>query len=637
LGQWWTGSASFGAESMKRALIGTAVATAVAVGLIAAAIALADPTVTISTPANGSATNDSTPTFSGTAAADVTVKVYSGTDTHGSLADGPLRASIDAEGNWSVDADTPLADGVYTVSADGGTTANSTFTVDTAAPGVTLTAPADGSRTSDDTPTLSGEAGNAAGDSDTVTVKIYAGSSASGSPVQTLTPTRSGATWSDTAAPLPDGTYTAQAEQTDDAGNMGTSAADTFAVDTIGPALTFTAPGDGGFTNDDTPLLSGAIGTATGDFASVSVTIDGGTPNEQTPGANLLAGQWFALPYIPLSEGPHTLKLEQSDDAGNKTTLNAAFTVDMTAPSIALVSPADNAVTGSTPTVSGTTSDPATVTVHVLKGGSTVQTLAASPSGMSWSVATGVLAPGNYSTYAEVTDAAGNHAQTISHAFRVNAPPVASFVANPASPQVGDTVVFSSTSQDLDGALASIAWDLNGDGRYDDATGSVVSHSFATRGVHAVGVLVTDADGATAFAIGTVQVRPRAVAPTLLSPFPIVRIAGHLAGRGVQLRLLSALAPVGSHVEVRCSGKACPRKRVSRSARARKAGQTTRLVSFPEFEVRIPAGVVIEVRVTKPGRIGKYTRFVISRGKAPRRTDRCLMPGRSKPVACPSS
>ncbi|HET8821756.1 MAG TPA: S8 family serine peptidase, partial [Thermoleophilaceae bacterium] len=61
--------------------------------------------------------------------------------------------------------------------------------VDTTPPDVTLTSPANGSATNDTTPALSGGAGTAAGDSSTVTVKIWSGSAASGTPLHTLTTT----------------------------------------------------------------------------------------------------------------------------------------------------------------------------------------------------------------------------------------------------------------------------------------------------------------------------------------------------------------------------------------------------------------------------------------------------------------
>jgi chitinase len=120
------------------------------------------------------------------------------------------------------------------------TNAGSAFTtVAKFAPVVTLTAPANGSATNDTTPTLSGAAGNTTGDNLPITVKIYSGASATGTPVQTRTPNRTAATWTTTlTTALAVGTYTAQATQTDTSGNTGTSAASTFTVDTTKPAAT---------------------------------------------------------------------------------------------------------------------------------------------------------------------------------------------------------------------------------------------------------------------------------------------------------------------------------------------------------------------------------------------------------------
>jgi hypothetical protein len=130
---------------------------------------------------------------------------------------------------------------------------------DWVAPLVTLVSPADGALTNDGAPDLSGVAGNAAGDSSTVTVRIYAGSSATGSPVQTLTPTRSATSWSTTAATLTSGTYTAQASQSDSAANTGTSAAHTFTVDTIAPTATDVAATNGGGTAGKVKVTAGVL------------------------------------------------------------------------------------------------------------------------------------------------------------------------------------------------------------------------------------------------------------------------------------------------------------------------------------------------------------------------------------------
>ena len=57
-----------------------------------------------------------------------------------------------------------------------------------------LAAPANGSHTSDATPALSGTAGIAAGDSSTVTVRVYSGTGTSGTLAQTRSATRNGST-----------------------------------------------------------------------------------------------------------------------------------------------------------------------------------------------------------------------------------------------------------------------------------------------------------------------------------------------------------------------------------------------------------------------------------------------------------
>ena len=117
---------------------------------------------------------------------------------------------------------------------------------DWTAPAVTLTAPADDS-TTDTTPTFSGAAGTASGDASTVTVEIFSGATASGTPVQTRTATRSGATWTTTATTLPAGTYTVRVTQTDSGGNTGT-ATRTFTVDAGKPKATMVSAVHGGAT-----------------------------------------------------------------------------------------------------------------------------------------------------------------------------------------------------------------------------------------------------------------------------------------------------------------------------------------------------------------------------------------------------
>lgn len=110
----------------------------------------------------------------------------------------------------------------------------------------------------------------------------------------------------------------------------------------------------------------------------------------------------------------------------------------------------------------------------------------------------------------------------------------------------------------------------------------------------------------------------------LIRPFPVVRIKGRVTARGVNLDLLSVKAPRDATVRVRCRGTSCP-PRVRR--RARLKGKLPRVLA---------AGTVVTVLVTRPGEYGKYTRFVIRRGRAPARTDRCLRGSAVRPVSCPA-
>src|SRR5215211_591238 len=88
---------------------------------------------------------------------------------------------------------------------------------------------------------------------------------------------------------------------------------------------------------------------------------------------------------------------------------------------------------------------------------------------------------------------------TQSHWVEVqNRAPVAAFTFTPSAPLANDVVMFAAAASDPDGSIAAIAWDLDGDGSYTDATGPVASRPFPSPGSHTVAVQVTDSFGATA-------------------------------------------------------------------------------------------------------------------------------------------
>ncbi len=90
-----------------------------------------------------------------------------------------------------------------------------------------------------------------------------------------------------------------------------------------------------------------------------------------------------------------------------------------------------------------------------------------------------------------------------------NVPPAASFNAVPVSPTTGQNVAFTSTSTDADGSVESQAWDLNGDGQFDDGTSTTASRTFAKAGNYQVSLRVTDDSGASTVATRTITVSNR--------------------------------------------------------------------------------------------------------------------------------
>ena len=121
-----------------------------------------------------------------------------------------------------------------------------------------------------------------------------------------------------------------------------------------------------------------------------------------------------------------------------------------------------------------------------------------------------------------------------------------------------------------------------------------------------------------------------------MSPFPLVRLSGQLTVNGAKVKTLSVRAPVGSLVRVRVTPRCAKGARCPVKASSNTVGRKG-LARFKRLELRYRAGTTIEIRVSQAGRIGKYTRFTIRRGKGPLRLDRCLMPGTTRASTCPTA
>ena len=425
----------------------------------------------------------------------VTVKVYSGSAATGDPVQTltPTRTGT----NWSVIGSTPLDDGTYTATAEQadaatntGTSAPRTFTVDTASPSVSLTEPS-AALINDRTPTYSGAAGEAAGDSTTVTVEIFAGSSATGEPVQTVAATQSGGGWSQEGSPeLPDGTYTARAEQADEAGNTGLSTTRTFAVDGAGPDVSLDTPGAGP-TNDNTPMYSGAGGDAPGDSETVTVRVYSGSVASGTPVQTLdtpRAGGTWSTVGSQLSDGTYTAQAAQSDSANNvNVSQPRTFTVDTLRPDTTITSAPVDPTNDSTPAFAFSSADAEGFVCRLYPAGITS---APAFGGCTSPRDAGPLGDGPYVFQVAAVDAAGNQDDSPgSRTFRVDTTaPQVSFSLAP-----GDTVATDATFAFAAGEPASFTCRLDG-GAWEPC-GSPRSYSGLPLGPHALEVSASDQAG----------------------------------------------------------------------------------------------------------------------------------------------
>jgi len=170
---------------------------------------------------------------------------------------------------------------------------------------VSLDLPAQGAATNDSTPSFSGRAVTGGGAAATVTVKVFAGDGDASQPIQILTAVVApdGSFSVDAAAPLPEGGYTARAEQTGDGGAAGVSDPHSFSVDTTPP----------------TSALSGGPPAVTG-ARSARFVLAASEPNARFE-CRLDAGAFVpcASPasYARLALGPHSFAVRAVDAAGN--------------------------------------------------------------------------------------------------------------------------------------------------------------------------------------------------------------------------------------------------------------------------------------------------------------------------------
>ena len=123
--------------------------------------------------------------------------------------------------------------------------------------------------------------------------------------------------------------------------------------------------------------------------------------------------------------------------------------------------------------------------------------------------------PGTFRVGVRVTDPGGSSSDAVDFVSVLqDKPPVVNLSASPDTPAVGAPVTFTATASDPDGTVAAIAWDLDGDGQFNDGTGAVVTRSFSTPGSRIVSVRATDNMGVATIAFRTIEVTGSSQGPS---------------------------------------------------------------------------------------------------------------------------
>ncbi|EFR3189468.1 Ig-like domain repeat protein [Salmonella enterica] len=341
-----------------------------------------------------------------------------------------VQATPGVAGSWEYIWPTDLADGQYTLTVEATDKAGNTvtktidFAVDT-----TLSVPVIVLDSADDTGIQGDNMTNSTQptfalqhiDDDAVRVTV---SVEHGGVTTTFDATKGTGGWSFTpTGAWADGDYTLSVSVEDKAGNTSHSASLTVTVDTQIAINNIELVNDSGIpddnlTNNVRPHFQVKVPT---DVNEVRLSIDGGktwfnATQSATPGV------WDYTWLADVGEGKHTLTVEATDKAGNKTTQELDFTIDTTlsVPTLSLDSADDSGIAGDnitnvkTPgfTLNNIDTDVSRVIVEVMHNG-IKQEVPLVQTGGQWRFApTSDWADGDYILTVKVEDRAGNVKQS---------------------------------------------------------------------------------------------------------------------------------------------------------------------------------------------------------------------------------
>ena len=271
---------------------------------------------------------------------------------------------------------------------------------------------------------------------------------------------------------LGEGSHTFQVRATDAAGNTGSAASFTWAVDTTPPTVTIqSGPAD------PTNATSASFSFTSEPGATFSCALDGGSYSTCTSPTS----------YSGLSEGSHTFKVKATDAAGNTggaTTFT--WTVDTAAPTVAFDSTPSDPTNRTSATFTWHASEPVTGFECKLDSGS----FSACSSGVAYSS----LSEGAHAFQVEaIADLAGNAGSPTSYSWTIDlTPPATTLDSMPANPTNLTGAMFAwHASEPVTGFECSL------DGGGFSPCANTISYASLADGSHTFSVKATDQAGNT--------------------------------------------------------------------------------------------------------------------------------------------
>lgn len=368
------------------------------------------PTSNITSPSNGTVTNDNTPTISFSWSDNVDTEMDFTLYVNGVLNDTDTTSG-------GLDYDMPtLADGTYVIigqmTDEVGLSTNSsplTITIDTSVPTSNITSPLPNAWTTDTTP----EIGFILTDnSATINYTVYVDGSAD------VTGTTNNATLTYVnISSVSEAAHTIIVMATDEVGNDFNSTSQTLYVDNSAPSSTIAYPTNASWVTESTPTLSFTVTDNLDTSLDYTVYVNGVLNSTGTS----ISGSTKNITLGTLAEGSNEIIVMASDEVGFNTNSSLlTFYVDTIAPSVNLVLPAN----GSNSTNLGTTfnftnsdAQDSVLDYVIYINGTSNATGTTTPTSTQTTLS---LETGWYTTVVQLTDDAGNAQNSSTSVFLVS-------------------------------------------------------------------------------------------------------------------------------------------------------------------------------------------------------------------------